>query len=453
MSNSAITFLNHSSILVDSGGTKILCDPWYFGTAFADGWSLLFDKSHDINDIECDYIWVSHEHPDHFSIPTLSSLTSSKTFLYQETTDKKVKAYLEHKGHKVIELIDREPALIGDIVITSFVCDGYDSSILFEMPDGRLILNINDARVDIDNHLEEVILPVTQGRSIDLVLLQFGYANWAGNKGDARVATEQQDLVDAKNLYIIAKAQPTAVLGFASFVYFSHEENFYWNENVWFEHVNKLFSAQPPNFIFPSPNQTIELAGLRHQDFTTANESALEFWTKRHNSADIISRTASVEVPQLKEAYGDFHDKIHSENTALRHIDIGDFTLSLYLGDLKCTVTIGLFRKSFQVEEKKSGDIAATISSETLMFLFKQKFARGTITINSRVSFDNSFAHKFFIFFFVPYANNIGRHFNEVGSLRRFQLESIVRTSVLTSLLKENKEMETNLQADLALFD
>ena len=29
-----VTFLNHSSVLVDSGKTNILCDPWFLGLAF-----------------------------------------------------------------------------------------------------------------------------------------------------------------------------------------------------------------------------------------------------------------------------------------------------------------------------------------------------------------------------------------------------------------------------------
>ena len=99
-----VIFLNHSCVLVDSGKTKILCDPWFEGTAFQDGWSLLYDQSHDINDLDFDYIWISHEHPDHFSIPTLNQLNKPQKFLYQETEDKKVKIWLESKGHSVPEL-------------------------------------------------------------------------------------------------------------------------------------------------------------------------------------------------------------------------------------------------------------------------------------------------------------------------------------------------------------
>lgn len=78
-------------MIVESGKTKILCDPWFTGTAFNNGWRLLFENSHDINQIDFDYIWISHEHPDHFFIPTLSEIKKGKNFLYQQTLDKKVK--------------------------------------------------------------------------------------------------------------------------------------------------------------------------------------------------------------------------------------------------------------------------------------------------------------------------------------------------------------------------
>ena len=38
--NSTIKLLSHASILIDACGRKILTDPWYFGTAFNDGWEL-----------------------------------------------------------------------------------------------------------------------------------------------------------------------------------------------------------------------------------------------------------------------------------------------------------------------------------------------------------------------------------------------------------------------------
>jgi UDP-MurNAc hydroxylase len=68
---SSIEFINHASLLVSYEGVNILSDPWFSGDAFNKGWSLL----HDTTDVEAEevlartsHIWISHEHPDHFSI-------------------------------------------------------------------------------------------------------------------------------------------------------------------------------------------------------------------------------------------------------------------------------------------------------------------------------------------------------------------------------------------------
>ena len=53
-----IRFLNHSCIQIKGIDTTILCDPWFEGSAFGNGWSLLHDNSHNINNLKFDYIWI-----------------------------------------------------------------------------------------------------------------------------------------------------------------------------------------------------------------------------------------------------------------------------------------------------------------------------------------------------------------------------------------------------------
>ena len=148
-----IQFLNHSCILIISKEIRILCDPWFKGDAFDNGWSLLCDESHDINELDFDYIFISHEHPDHFNIPTLKSLKKKTTFIYQKTKDKKVKKFLELHGHSVIEIQEDKTLIIKDLHLNIFIFDGYDSALLVEFSDGNTFLNINDSRVDLNNDL------------------------------------------------------------------------------------------------------------------------------------------------------------------------------------------------------------------------------------------------------------------------------------------------------------
>ena len=92
-----------------------------------------------------------------------------------------------------------------------------------------------------------------------------------------------------------------------------------------------------------------------------------------------------------------------------------------------------------------------TVTAETLCFLLKNNFGRGTVTINGRIQFNYPSAHRFFIFFFVPYANNIGIQFRD-GRLDAGKLQSIARTSVMMSILQASAEARANFDRDLLAF-
>ena len=83
-----IEFVSHAGFIVSAMSKKILIDPWTKGKAFNDGWALISNNI-DVNYDEIDYIFVSHEHPDHFHFPTLKSITQENrqkiTILYQNS--------------------------------------------------------------------------------------------------------------------------------------------------------------------------------------------------------------------------------------------------------------------------------------------------------------------------------------------------------------------------------
>ena len=83
---------------------------------------------------------------------------------------------------------DKEETKIGDLKITSIVCDGFDSSLLVKYPDDKVLLNINDAMVLDDIEVDKV----------DLLTFQYSYANWAGNKGDKKIPSISAASIIAK---------------------------------------------------------------------------------------------------------------------------------------------------------------------------------------------------------------------------------------------------------------
>ena len=100
--NPKIEFINHASVLISNENISVLSDPWYQGDAFHKGWNLL----HELDDIDIDnlldrttHIWISHEHPDHFSIMFFKKFENkikekNIEILFQETADKRVESFL-----------------------------------------------------------------------------------------------------------------------------------------------------------------------------------------------------------------------------------------------------------------------------------------------------------------------------------------------------------------------
>ena len=69
-----ITFLNHASFIIEEDNFKLCCDPYLFGSAFNNGWSLLKEENHEKQLKNLTHIFYSHEHPDHFAVPFLKVL-------------------------------------------------------------------------------------------------------------------------------------------------------------------------------------------------------------------------------------------------------------------------------------------------------------------------------------------------------------------------------------------
>lgn len=237
-SSPKLTFLNHASFMVENDDAVLLIDPWYEGSAFYQGWSLL-DASVKNDDVikrliernKEIFIWFSHEHSDHFSISFVKKLKTSNinpTFLYQKTLDGRVRNFLKKDNFKVLELNDGQSfKLNDDFEIKNWKYYSGDSYCLVRCGD-LCILNLNDCVVNTANEALEISKKLSS--KVDILFTQFGYANWAGNESDidyrSKIAQEK-----FKRIKIQADVfNPCFIIPFASFVYFSHCDNFYLND-------------------------------------------------------------------------------------------------------------------------------------------------------------------------------------------------------------------------------
>ena len=225
-----ITFLNHASFIVQINNIKILVDPYLFGSAFNDGWNLLkeLDHSDQIKDIT--HIFYSHEHPDHFSIPFLkkidSNIRKNITIFYQNTFDKRIKYFCENLGYKFKEFRDGiEEKIDKDLYICIGKVPFYDSWINFRINNTN-ILNVNDCVLENPKLVFDI--KKILNRKIDVLFTQFSYANFIEKDKQKIRALQQLEKIKIQDQIL----NPTYLIPFASFIYFSHLENKFMNENI-----------------------------------------------------------------------------------------------------------------------------------------------------------------------------------------------------------------------------
>ncbi|MGZ3504318.1 MAG: MBL fold metallo-hydrolase [Vulcanimicrobiaceae bacterium] len=227
-----IEWVNHASFITSSDGVRLICDPWLEGTAFKDGWQLLAPTTLRYQDFEhITHLWLSHQHPDHFAPTNLSmippEIRKRITVLYKQTPDKLVTSWCRTRGFGcVVELEpDRWIELAPEFhVMCGNVCE--DSWLAMRTPKATL-LNVNDCVLNSSDRIEQIAASVGH---VDVLFTQFSYAQWAGNPCEyerrRREAREKLDRIRLQDRIL----NPRAIVPFASYFYFCHEENFYLND-------------------------------------------------------------------------------------------------------------------------------------------------------------------------------------------------------------------------------
>ena len=149
-----LTFINHAGCKVVAGPVGVLFDPWIDGPAFNEGWDLLVPTPLSLDAIMdgVTHIWLSHEHPDHFSTSFFARIAPTHrdrvTVLFQRTRDGRVAKFCRGLGFGVIEMDDNAPVPLGhDVVAQCGHHDFYDAWL--HLTDGHhSLLNLNDCQLN-----------------------------------------------------------------------------------------------------------------------------------------------------------------------------------------------------------------------------------------------------------------------------------------------------------------
>ena len=408
-----LRWVNHASFVVEDerSGVKLICDPWLAGPAFDRGWDLLAESVFETRDFaEITHIWYSHEHPDHFVPRVLQDIDEARrpqiTVLYQKTRDGKVAKFCKSLGYAVRELGDGERVELGrEFHVTCGVVPFYDSWLLIEAG-GKRVLNLNDCVVDRDAVAARIAKEIGGG-PVDVLLSQFNDAEWKGNP-DQRALREASASEKLRRLQLQTKLlKPAHTIPFASFFYFSHDENFYLNDamNRVGDVARFLDEDCGTRAVVLYPGDTWEpgaphdnAAACKRYDDDVANARPIQHAGESKSIDDLVRIATS------------YRNRIKKQNNAFLLNIAGRLLpkLRVYLEDHDTVVQFdwrdGLTRVSVP---KQDADIA--MHSESLAFVLRFDWGMDTLTVNGRLRASQAGYQRFVKTFAPGSLNNIGR--------------------------------------------
>jgi len=385
----SIQFINHASVIVTGNNISLLCDPWYKGEAFNKGWGLLYETSDDqiINILnKVTHIWISHEHPDHFSVPFYKKFSKQINerkikILFQDTKDKRVVQFLENLSLKYVELKNNVNLKLNESFSVSCIKDGFYDSALLMTNHNEKILNLNDCDVTNTNKAKEIF---SKTGEVDVLLTQFSYAAWKGGiankKWRVQAASEKLNTMDLQ----ISILRPKFVIPFASFVYFSNRENLYLNDSINTPNdVVNRFKECKANIIIMKPN---DLIGGDFEDFS--NKRALDFWNQHYSKINEkkINDYEIINYELINKSFINYCKRISMKNdirfiAILRSINLIPFFNAVIVKILDLNITIKFDYVTKKIEQTTEAPMIC-LSSESLNFLFNNSFGFDTLTVN-----------------------------------------------------------------------
>ncbi len=387
---STVKLINHASAKINVDGISIISDPWYDGSVFHKGWKLIHELpvNETIKHLEkTDYIYVSHEHPDHFSPGFFFNkeykkiLEKNKTkILFQETKDKRVLNFLVKNGFEVIEVPNKKYINLKNNVKIKIVKFGYiDSALIIEGSKDK-ILNLNDCPL---NDIDEIRKFKKEHGSFDLLLTQFSYAAWKGNKDNKeyRQNAASEKIKTLINQYNILECKK--VIPFASFIYFSNKLNKFMNDEINKPHLFQESLKSKIDSIILAPGEEQFISDL------VQKQDSLDFWKNKYdmiNNLPLDTFDKSVDFETLKNEYIKYKNKILEINSKFliyfsSKIKFLKFfqPINIFLLDHKKYYEFSLI-DGFKVTKNTNSDIS--MHSESLLFIFKNDFGYDTLTVN-----------------------------------------------------------------------
>jgi len=377
-----IQLVSHASVLIRTADLQIWTDPWLTSKVFNNSWTLLLEPAWDPAWLdEIDYLWISHEHPDHFNIPTLKALPDAfkrrVTVLFQANNSDKMFAALRRLGfHNTLALPHRQIlALDGRTRVYCYQVGQMDSC-LAVLGDDTVVLNINDAEADTQDcqRMRADLGPVP------VVLNQFSLAGYSGEQDQgARLPAKARQIV-ANMLANHRDLGADTTIPIASFVYFSSVDNAYMN----------AYANTPQDVADAFASAGLNLAVLDHGDRYTVDQpwdstNALNHYRQVYAALPQLplDPVPPASLPEISAALTRLHAQLASYYPQwLLAALLRPVTVTLQ--DLGETIELDLARGQLRRTPASAPDIS--VHAQPLLFALQHPFGLQTLGVSARLT-------------------------------------------------------------------
>jgi len=167
--------IGNATLIFHDRKPVLVTDPWIKGSAYFGSWTL----AHQIPDEQmesiknCDFVWISHGHPDHLSSESLRLLSNKKILLPDHVGGRIFQGFKED-GYDVHVLKDRVWNKITDRIKIMSICDYNQDAVLLVEINGHLVVNTNDAS---DHGWQYFVKKVIRNYDVSFLLSLSGFGD------------------------------------------------------------------------------------------------------------------------------------------------------------------------------------------------------------------------------------------------------------------------------------
>ena len=223
--------IGNATLICYDKGPVLVTDPWLFGDAYFGSWSIGHEIPEEQMDAikRCEYVWVSHGHPDHLSMKSLRELKDKK-ILIPDHVGGRIADDLKRLGFNVTVLADRKWTTLSPRISVQCISDYFQDAVLLVDVDGVLVADFNDAgergwgrlvQKTVREYKHSVLLKLFGYGDADMI----NYFDEEGNRIEPRAAQKPpvgQDMSICADTY-----------GFTHVIPFSSLHKYQRSDSVW----------------------------------------------------------------------------------------------------------------------------------------------------------------------------------------------------------------------------